>query len=747
MRRTALARRSPSGTFTLPLLSAAACLFIGPPLRFEALIWIAFAPLCYWLMQGRCSVRQAALGCAAVGWTYYLGISWPLLSLTWWGWGAASGNDSWIFLWRETLLMGLVIVVLTGWGALLWGVCGALVRRCVAAPQRAVMVIPCLWVALVEGLGHWAMGGMSWGMLGYHAHGLSAVRQLAGITGTSGASFLMIMTNALVACAALAWVSRSTSASRTAPRRVRALAGPRRVALASALAGLTALVVGVTIGWARDVSFARPSPGMRLAAAVLQGNVTMTRDEEFSLEHLDGTYGPMLQQALSSGASLIILPETVWFKTLRLDETPARQPITGSLIQVSALASALRRQMGTHDAVIALGVDSLAHGQVHNAMTFWARDGFVGVYFKRVLVPFAEFRPRGLERLAPSNQLHGGDFAYQAGAGSQLVRTHGLRLGSFICQEVMFPELIRASVKEGANLLVTAGNDGVFASPWVAQTMAAMAQFRAAESGRYLLRSMKSGVSAIIDPFGREIARAPVNARAIVHGVVVLQSAQTPYVRWGNWFVWCCGLVAVWLIGSSSMGSPSFAGSPALWRGGRRSQGVAAKPCRQGNGEAEHGFGAVPPHGRPGRCHELARGAPQRAAAGFTLVEVLVASVIASVVAGGTMMAFVTAARINSTQSNPEMTEASGYAQQTVERFRNLVANDATWSAWLVANADGVWHNDALPPPSGLPTDESILEKGAKRCYRVTQETVVVPGDAYAVSAKVCWKETGCLCP
>ncbi len=75
---------------------------------------------------------------------------------------------------------------------------------------------------------------------------------------------------------------------------------------------------------------------------------------------------------------------------------------------------------------------------------------------------------------------------------------------------------------------------------------------------------------------------------------------------------------------------PSFARSPALGRGGRRSEGVAAKscyaeasqrplrsseseggPCRQGNGEAEHGFGAVSPHGRPGRCHGLARGAPQ----------------------------------------------------------------------------------------------------------------------------------------
>ena len=46
---------------------------------------------------------------------------------------------------------------------------------------------------------------------------------------------------------------------------------------------------------------------------------------------------------------------------------------------------------------------------------------------------------------------------------------------------------------------------------------------------------------------------------------------------------------------------PSFAGRQALGRGGRRSEG---------------GFGAVPPHGLPGRCHGPARGAPRRAAAG-----------------------------------------------------------------------------------------------------------------------------------
>lgn len=675
-----------------PLLSAGLCLLIAPPARLEGVIWVALVPLFAWLMQGRASVRQAAFGCAAVGWVYYLGMSWPLLSLTWWGWGTVTTAA----LWRQTLLIGAVMIALTGWGALLWGICGALVRRSAASSGRAAGLIPCLWVALVEGFGHWAIGGMSWGTLGYHAHGLPAMRGLAGLTGVYGASFFIIAVNAVVAYAAMAWMRQP----RWAPRR--AAAG--RVAWAAI--GLV-VAAGATLGWTRRHS-APPPASKSLAVAVLQGNVTMASAEDFSPAQLDRVYGPMLSQALKDGAKLIILPETVWLKTLQLDEVPPAAPIAGSLMTTDEFASALRRQLGGQDAVVAAGLDSLAHGRVHNAITWWSGEGLLGAYFKRVLVPFAEARPQGLGWLAPANRIHGKGFAYEPGAGAQLVRARGMLIGGFICQEVMFPHLIRESVAAGAEFLVTAGNDGVFASPWVAEQMAVMAQFRAAESGRYLIRSMKNGVSAIIGPTGQEIARAQVGARQILRGMIEPRTTRTPYIRWGGWCVWICGLLAAWLLAA----------------GMERSSGR------------------------------------RRPAAGFTLVEVLVSSVIASVIAGGTLMAFVTAMRINHAHSNPAMAEASGFAQQTLESLRNNVAAD---SAWFSTTAGTGWNTDALPGGGG---SESIQSKGAgaKRCYRVTKEDcdgdTLVDGDpdpgppptterdCYAVSAHVCWDNlAGCQCP
>jgi len=141
---------------------------------------------------------------------------------------------------------------------------------------------------------------------------------------------------------------------------------------------------------------------------------------------------------------------------------------------------------------------------------------------------------------------------------------------------------------------------------------------------------------------------------------------------------------------------------------------------------------------------------------GFTMVEVLVASVLASVVAGGTMMAFITAARISHEQSSPSIAEAGGYAQETVERFRNRVAasqaqDPAFGDNWLTTTAGAGWTNDPLPPPASGGT-ESILGMGtgAKRCYRLTAaDCDGVPGnDCYALEVKVCWKDlTGCPCP
>ena len=71
---------------------------------------------------------------------------------------------------------------------------------------------------------------------------------------------------------------------------------------------------------------------------------------------------------------------------------------------------------------------------------------------------------------------------------------------------------------------------------------------RAAETGRYLLRAMKTGVSAIIDPTGREIASAPVMKNGMLVSNVSARAELTPYVRFGDWPIPLRAAALLWLL-------------------------------------------------------------------------------------------------------------------------------------------------------------------------------------------------------
>ena len=129
---------------------------------------------------------------------------------------------------------------------------------------------------------------------------------------------------------------------------------------------------------------------------------------------------------------------------------------------------------------------------------------------------------------------------------------------------------------------------------------------------------------------------------------------------------------------------------------------------------------------------------------GVTLTEVLVASAITSMVAGGTLTAFVTAARIQQATNGPRTVEASGYAQQWLEALRNRVADDDTFfSSKAPGGVSLGWQDD--DPATGV----------VRRVYRVDAKDCdgdgIVAGagtppeaDCYAVTVKMCWNQPTC---
>lgn len=130
----------------------------------------------------------------------------------------------------------------------------------------------------------------------------------------------------------------------------------------------------------------------------------------------------------------------------------------------------------------------------------------------------------------------------------------------------------------------------------------------------------------------------------------------------------------------------------------------------------------------------------------MTFAELLVASVIAAAVAGGTLSAMVTAARISLVKASPQIGEGTAYAQQSLEPPRNHVAVDDPWLL-LPANGgvgDGTWQDVPLPPPS---SSESILQPpGAerRRCIMPVDADGDGQTDYYQAQVRVCWDGTAC---
>lgn len=158
-----------------------------------------------------------------------------------------------------------------------------------------------------------------------------------------------------------------------------------------------------------------------------------------------------------------------------------------------------------------------------------------GLYHKQRLVPFGEYVPlekllRGLIQffdLPMSAFSPGGNHQEGLFAGD-------LKLAPFICYEVVYPELV-SDWLPSADLLLTISNDAWFGESIGPLQHLQMAQMRALEAGRYLLRSTGNGVSAIIDERGKIVTQSRQFQAEILSGNAKVFSGSTPFVKFGTW--------------------------------------------------------------------------------------------------------------------------------------------------------------------------------------------------------------------
>ena len=167
-----------------------------------------------------------------------------------------------------------------------------------------------------------------------------------------------------------------------------------------------------------------------------------------------------------------------------------------------------------------------------------------GVYRKMHLVPFGEYVP--LQRLlffaAPLVEAVG---AFSAGNEAVVLPVGPHRASVAICYEVVYPELVRRFVSGGTELLTTITNDAWFGRTAAPYQHFAQAAMRAIENGRYLVRAANTGVSGVVDPYGRVLAASGIFEPAVIVEQARFLRASTFYARHGDVFAYASVIVTV----------------------------------------------------------------------------------------------------------------------------------------------------------------------------------------------------------
>lgn len=400
-----------------------------------------------------------------------------------------------------SLLVYILLVLFLG---LFWGIfCFLLTKTHLSFPGVSLLLAPFIWISLEYVLTH-IFTGFPWGLLGYSQVKNLAFIQTASVAGVYGLSFVLVFFQSMFVFS----------------MRMRR-AKPFLFSL-----GLLLLLHG-----AGYISLNKTVPSAQtFTASVLQGNVSsdiywdvISAEEIYGLfeEHME-----LSRQSYAEGARLIVWPE---FSVPLCFSCPQDmyQHFEERLLQfVNSTGTTLL--LGTNEA---LGEGSALH--YYNTALCLSPKAPITQYHKIHLVPFGEYTPYKKILSFIEKVTHAiGDIT--PGTEHVLHQFMGIKFGSPICYEIIFPGLVRKFVKNGAGFLVTITNDGWYGKSSAPFQHFSIAVFRAVENRRFLLRAATTGISGVIDPYGRILRRSELMTKIYMTSLVTPSAHQTFYTKYGD---------------------------------------------------------------------------------------------------------------------------------------------------------------------------------------------------------------------
>ncbi len=414
-------------------------------------------------------------------------------------------------IWPALLLLGLYLglyVALFGWIV-------RIVRRRLGI--SVFLVAPVAWSAS-EWLKSSGELGCPWGNLGTVLAGHPAWVQWASVVGTQGLTLWIVAVNALVAASLVKFASR------------RLVEGALRLALGVAILALPPLWGADRLRDAVRAAAASPVAFQPIArVALIQPNIPS--DEKWNPAHQDSVVEVIYRltheaaAADTAGLDLVIWPETALPFYVRLEPVKLRRLLdTAKEIRTPILAAYPDARLSSSGDVT-----------THNAAGLVSRAGSIsGQYEKIHLVPFGERIP--FQSLFPFlGRFDLGQAEWTPGTDPLVFGGAGPSFGVLICFESIFPGDARRYRLGGAQYLVNITNDEWFGKSAGPVQHADLAVLRSVELGMGLVRAANTGISMIVDPYGRVTEATGLFEQRIVIGDVPAPLPPTTYAQWGDW--------------------------------------------------------------------------------------------------------------------------------------------------------------------------------------------------------------------
>ncbi|MFI5304950.1 MAG: apolipoprotein N-acyltransferase [Nitrospiria bacterium] len=486
-----------------------------PKWDMEEFAWVAFIPL-FFAIENKNPLQAFYLGWVS-GLIFFFGsLNWIISTIV------TYGHISWL---TGLLAFLLMIFILASYpGIFSWGI-----RFCSnTIPIPKAILNPILWTGLEFLRGHFFIP-FPWDSLGYSQYRHLWLIQFADLTSVYGISFLIILINTVIFEVIFIFFYHGKLEK-----------FPFVFSWVPIIAAFFLLIAILAYGKIRLVL---PNNGKTVKVSVIQGNIDQNKkwDERYRNETLSN-YETLSRKAAENHPDVILWPETsvpFLFEREREYRESLCQFVKSLHIPLLFGSPALDK--------------TPSGNEWFNSAYLINSDGIlVDRYDKINLVPFGEYIPFQ-SILFFVNKLTEGIGDFKGGNRPTVFALPEHPFGTLICFEVIFPELFRKFVNQGAVFMTTITNDAWFGDTSAPYQHLSMVVFRAVENRTPIARAANTGISGFIDSRGNVLATTSLFVPDQITVDLKYYEERTFYTQYGDIFGWSVLSACILLIGFALM--------------------------------------------------------------------------------------------------------------------------------------------------------------------------------------------------